>query len=68
MKSYVFQVELAQEDDGRWSTWIDVLSGCAAWGYTKEEALRASIGISNRILPHCLVAAAMVRPEVRVYK
>jgi hypothetical protein len=24
MKSYVFQVELAHEDDGRWSTWIDV--------------------------------------------
>lgn len=23
MKSYVFQVELAHEDDGRWSTWID---------------------------------------------
>ena len=37
MKSYVFQVELAHEDDGRWSTWIDVLPGCAAWGYTKEE-------------------------------
>jgi len=41
MKSYVFQVELAHEDDGRWSTWIDVLPGCAAWGYTKEEALQA---------------------------
>ena len=42
MNSYVFQVELAHEDDGRWSTWIDVLPGCAAWGYTKEEALQAS--------------------------
>jgi predicted RNase H-like HicB family nuclease len=41
MKSYVFQVELAYEDDGRWSTWIDALPGCAAWGYTKEEALQA---------------------------
>ena len=41
MKFYVFQVELAHEDDGRWSTWIDVLPGCAAWGYTKEEALQA---------------------------
>ena len=38
MKSYVFQVELAHEDDGRW---IDVLPGCAAWGHTKEEALQA---------------------------
>jgi len=42
MDSYVFQVELAYKDDGRWSTWIDVLPGCAAWGYTKEEAWQAS--------------------------
>jgi predicted RNase H-like HicB family nuclease len=42
MKSYIFQVELAHEDDGRWSTWIDSLPGCAAWGYTKEEALQAT--------------------------
>lgn len=41
MKSYVFQVEMAHEDDGRWSTRIDALPGCAAWGQTKEEALRA---------------------------
>ena len=41
MKSYVFPVTLAHEDDGRWSAWIDALSGCAAWGYTKEEALKA---------------------------
>ena len=41
MKSYVFQVELVHEDDGRWSAWIAALPGCAAWGYTKEEALKA---------------------------
>ncbi len=41
MKSYVFRVELAEEDDGRWSAWIEVLPGCAAWGYTKDEALEA---------------------------
>ena len=41
IKSYVFQVALAHEDDGRWSTWIDVLPGCGAWGYTKEETLQA---------------------------
>ena len=41
MKSYVFQVELEQEEDGRWSAWIEVLPGCATWGYSKEEALEA---------------------------
>ena len=41
MKSYVFQVELAHEDDGRWSTWIDVLPGWAVWSYNKKEVLQA---------------------------
>ena len=41
MKSYIFRIELAEEDDGRWSAWIDALPGCAAWGSTREEALAA---------------------------
>ena len=32
---------MEQEADGRWSSWIDALPGCAAWGYTREEALSA---------------------------
>ena len=41
MKSYIFHAELEQEEDGRWSAWIDALPGCATWGYTREEALEA---------------------------
>ena len=41
VKSYVFPIELAEEEDGRWSAWIATLPGCAAWGHTKEEALHA---------------------------
>lgn len=41
VKSYVFRIELAEEDDGRWSAWIQALPGCAAWGRTKEDALKA---------------------------
>jgi len=41
MKTYLFQVGLEQEDDGRWSAWIETLPGCAAWGYSKEGALEA---------------------------
>lgn len=40
MKSYLFRVELVEEEDGRWSAGVPVLPGCATWGYTKEEALR----------------------------
>ncbi len=33
--------ELEQDEDGRWSAWIDALPGCTAWGHTREEALSA---------------------------
>ena len=37
MHKYI--AELEQDDDGRWSAWIEELPGCATWGYTREEAL-----------------------------
>lgn len=36
-----YRAELEQDDDGRWSAWIDELPGCAAWGYSRDEALEA---------------------------
>ncbi|MGH6898211.1 MAG: type II toxin-antitoxin system HicB family antitoxin [Geminicoccaceae bacterium] len=41
MTSHVFTAEFAEEDDGRWSAWIEALPGCATWGHTKAEALAA---------------------------
>jgi predicted RNase H-like HicB family nuclease len=41
MQTYIFEARAELEDDGRWSSWIDALPGCAAWGYSKEEALSA---------------------------
>jgi antitoxin HicB len=41
MKTYIFHAELEQEEDGRWSAWIDALPGCATWGYSREEALES---------------------------
>jgi antitoxin HicB len=40
MKPYVFQAELVEEEDGRWSAGVTALPGCATWGETREEALR----------------------------
>ena len=40
VKTYLFHVELQEEDDGRWSVWIPGLPGLASWGHTREEALR----------------------------
>jgi predicted RNase H-like HicB family nuclease len=41
MKTYRFKAELEQDTDGRWSSWVDDLPGCAAWGHSEEEALSA---------------------------
>ena len=38
---YTYQAQMEQDEDGRWSCWIDELPGCAAWGYTQGEALEA---------------------------
>jgi predicted RNase H-like HicB family nuclease len=37
----VYQAQLEQDADGRWSSWIDELPGCAAWGHSRAEALAA---------------------------
>ncbi len=41
MKTYIFKVEVEQDDDGRWGAEIPTLPGCGTWGYTREEALEA---------------------------
>ena len=41
MNTYVFRVELDQDEDGRWSASIPTLPGCGTWGKTREEALEA---------------------------
>jgi antitoxin HicB len=41
VKTYIFKVELEQDEDGRWSAVVPTLPGCATWGYTKEEAMES---------------------------
>lgn len=55
MKTYIFRVELEQEEDGRWSAEVPSLPGCATWGHTREEALR-SIEEATRLYIESLVA------------
>jgi predicted RNase H-like HicB family nuclease len=39
MKSYIFRVELSQDDDGRWNAVVPTLRACYTWGNSREEAL-----------------------------
>ena len=38
-KTYAFAVDFEQEEDRRWSVDIPAVPVCAAWGFTREEAL-----------------------------
>ena len=38
---YHFKGQFLEEEDGRWSAWIDELPGCSTWGHTLEEATQA---------------------------
>ena len=41
MKTYVLTVEIEQDEDGRWSAEVPYFPGCAAWGFTRDQALDA---------------------------
>jgi predicted RNase H-like HicB family nuclease len=41
VNTFVFKVELEQDEDGRWGAEIPALPGCATWGYAREETLEA---------------------------
>jgi predicted RNase H-like HicB family nuclease len=39
MKSYIYRIELEEEDDGSWSAIVPALPGCAAGGETVDQAI-----------------------------
>jgi predicted RNase H-like HicB family nuclease len=67
MKTYIFEVGLHREKDGRWSAWIEELPGCAAWGNNREEALGAIKDSAEAYAEDMLDAGAEIPKEgVRV--
>ena len=40
-RTFIVPVEVEQEEDGRWSAWVEALPACAVRGHSREEALRA---------------------------
>jgi predicted RNase H-like HicB family nuclease len=74
--SYVFTAELAEEDDGRWSAWIEALPGCATSGHSKAEALRnlqdaveaylRAVEKTGRQLPEEAIARVTKEPLIAV--
>lgn len=63
MRTYIFRSVVQQEDDGRWSAWIDALPGCAAWGHTRQEALDALRDAAEAYLADMLEAGEELPQE-----
>jgi len=64
MRSYVFQVAVSKDEDGRWAATCPALPGCATWGHTEEEALR-NIREAVEVYVEDLIAAGEQVPGAR---
>ncbi len=64
MKTYILDLEIEQEEDGRWSAEVPYFPGCAAWGYTKEQALEALREGAQALLEVMLEHGDPIPPEV----
>ena len=59
----IYQARIEQDEDGRWSSWIDELPGCAAWGYTRDEALSAIGEATAAYIEDMVEAGEIARPD-----
>jgi predicted RNase H-like HicB family nuclease len=44
------QIEIEQEDDGRWIAEVASLPGCMSYGVTREDAIRSAEALALRLL------------------
>jgi len=44
------QVEIEQEDDGRWIAEVASLPGCMSYGVRREDAIRSTEALALRVL------------------
>ena len=47
----MFNVEVEQEDDGRWITEVNDLPGALAYGDTREQAVARAEALALRVRP-----------------
>ena len=62
--TYTFKVSMQQEDDGRWSAWIDSLPGCSTWGYTRDDALQSLEDAAHLVVEDMVECGEEVPVEV----
>ena len=63
-RTFIVPVEVEQEEDGRWSAWVEALPGSAAWGHSREEALRALNEAAQAYISLLLEKGKSIPPEI----
>ena len=61
-----YQAKVEQDQDGRWSAWVDDLPGCAAWGFTRDEALAALRDAAKAYVEDMLETGEILAPDGEV--
>lgn len=51
-KRYTFSISTEEDDDGRWSAWLNAIPWCAAFGDTREEAIKELNDAANVVVRH----------------
>ena len=51
---YTFRSTVREQDDGRWSAWLDSIPACSTWGHTREEAVAALQEAAELLVEHLI--------------
>ena len=70
-RAYTFRSTVKEQDDGRWSAWLDSIPACSTWGYTREEALSALQEAAELLVEYLIASGEEVPTDdvetIRVY-
>ena len=59
-RAYTFRGTVSEQDDGRWSAWLDSIPACSTWGDTREEALSALQEAAELLVEHLIASGEKV--------
>ena len=61
-RAYTFRGIVREQDDGRWSAWLDSIPACSTWGHTREEALAALHEAAELLVEHLIARGDEIHP------
>ncbi len=60
--AYTFRGIMREQDDGRWSAWLDSIPACSTWGHTREEAVAALQEAAELLVEHLIASGEEIHP------